>query len=710
MKNIFFICVFSLIAFTGCTDDDELYKNSGGSTEESTPLPNEKIDLKLFETINLDYPGLEQVKAWYESGNYYSAAKALLEYYKGRIGINNPNVSLLISTVTADEEKWANDALKANKYRFYVNNNYFEGKNEEEKKKKNPYSVQGENKSINWEFKPEGADNEYQKQLHRHYWMPYQAKTYQKTGNEQFVIEWKEVYADWIAKNPKPETPDEFKWWQLQVSQRIMGQTEMFDYYKFSTNFTPEWLSFFLVHFAEHADYLAKFRYKDENNILLTQGTALAFAGTLFPEFKNAKEWQETGFGILNEQVKKQFLPDGMLGDLSLHYHLGSLVEFYNLRKLVAQNQLPEGTFSPEVDAILLKAAELVMHFTYPNYFIPKSNYNCTSALNDSWMKTKSVLSKNFVKYHEMFPDNQELLFMATEGAEGTAPSTEVKAFEASGHYIFRDGWKFDDETKEGIVLIHSNNYSEESLSGADWSHNQPDNGTFELYRANRNFFPDSGVCTYMSNTDNDIKALRRWFRRTDSHNTLTLDNKDIVNAKGKLVKMEETPHQLVVTENQGYNNDFKHRRSIFFVDKKFFVLVDEGFGTATGTANLNFQLCEEESQATIDTDENGAHTLFSDGNNLLVRSFGTGNITCKEKEGRFSVENNRQYKKRKAYSLNMTKTADAPVRYITVLYPTNTPTEHTIRAEFTDKGNANNVSVKVTINNNEYNLGYQLK
>lgn len=142
MKNIFFICVFSLIAFTGCTDDDELYKNSGGnSTEEESTLPNEDIDQNLFETLNLDYPGLEQVKAWYETGNYYSAAKALLTYYKGRIGINNPNVSLLESTITADQEKWANDALKSNKYRFYVNNNYFEGKNEEEKRKKSLFCI-----------------------------------------------------------------------------------------------------------------------------------------------------------------------------------------------------------------------------------------------------------------------------------------------------------------------------------------------------------------------------------------------------------------------------------------------------------------------------------------------------------------------------------------------------------------------------------------
>ena len=50
MKNIFFICVFSLIAFTGCTDDDELYKNSGkDSAEEETSFPNEEIDQRLLK-------------------------------------------------------------------------------------------------------------------------------------------------------------------------------------------------------------------------------------------------------------------------------------------------------------------------------------------------------------------------------------------------------------------------------------------------------------------------------------------------------------------------------------------------------------------------------------------------------------------------------------------------------------------------------------
>ena len=171
------------------------------------------------------------MKAWYETGNYYSAAKALLDYYKGRIGITNPNVSLMNPTITEDEQLFADFAM--DKYRFYVNKNYFQNA-----EKKQPWSLQSEDKTINWQFKPEGADAEYQKQLHRHYWMPYQGKAYLKSNDEKYISSWKEVYADWIKQNPKPETPNTTTWWQLQVSTRIMGQTDLFEYFKCRTEYT----------------------------------------------------------------------------------------------------------------------------------------------------------------------------------------------------------------------------------------------------------------------------------------------------------------------------------------------------------------------------------------------------------------------------------------------------------------------------------------
>lgn len=319
-----------------------------------------------------------------------------------------------------------------------------------------------------------------------------------------------------------------------------------------------------------------------------------------------------------------------------------------------------------------------------------------------------------------MFPNNQELAWMATRGGQGHAPSAGIKVFENSGHYILRNGWD-----KTSTMLIHSNNYSNEKMD--IWSHNQPDNGTFELYHNGRNFFPDSGVSSYGgSGTPNNIRS---WFRQTKSHNTMILSDKetedndepnakrygdeDIKNTLGKLIRKGETnQYQFVATENQGYAN-FTHRRSIFFVtpkEKPFFVIVDEGIGNATGFSKLYFHLCDDKTaeSVSLDIENHGAHTTFSDNNNLFIRSFGNADITQNEVKGYISYDTKGLFLPRKAYSLVMDKKENSPVRYITVIYPVANETPE-ISARFTDDETfiEDAIKLEVTVNGQRYELGY---
>lgn len=129
-----------------------------------------------------------------------------------------------------------------------------------------------------------------------------------------------------------------------------------------------------------------------------------------------------------------------------------------------------------------------------------------------------------------------------------------------------------------------------------EW-HCQPDNGTFELWFNGKNLFPDSG--SYVFAGDEEVMRLRNWFRATAVHNTLTLDNRtiEVTESVTKLWQPEGNT-QILVTENPGYK-DLKHRRSVFFVDNSFFVIVDEAIGKAKGTVNLHYQLCEGETALT---------------------------------------------------------------------------------------------------------------
>lgn len=124
MKNIFFVtCVFTAITFTGCVDDDDdLLSGEISSGVEILPenKPNDVVEPKLFDIINLDYPGLEKVKSFYEAGEHYYATHALLEYYRTRTNVTNPGLSLVNVTITDADQAKADYALED--YRFHVNN------------------------------------------------------------------------------------------------------------------------------------------------------------------------------------------------------------------------------------------------------------------------------------------------------------------------------------------------------------------------------------------------------------------------------------------------------------------------------------------------------------------------------------------------------------------------------------------------------------
>lgn len=628
MKNTLFICLFAMFALSGCVDDEEEFATGGNISPELTPENKENavLNTAVFDQLNLDYPGLEKVKQYHEAGEDYLAASALLEYYRTRTNVINPNLSLVDVTYSDADLSKANYALE---YRFYVNGQL------EDPAIGKPYSV-GKAGAINWANNPKGTSAEYQKQLHRHQWFIPQAKVYRGTHDEKYINSWIEVYGDWIVQNPKPEAGpiDEGPWWQLQVATRVLDQVQLLDYYKTSSNFTPEWLTTFLVSFAEQADFLQAYPYKSGGNILITQANALATAGTLMPEFKNAENWKNKGNEILNTEIQ-QFLADGWHKEFSLHYHIGVIDNFYEAMKLANANGQ-----SVEFKDALRKAVEVVMHFTYPNFFAKGSSSDSEEKLdqivpmfNDSWNKTRSILTKNFKKYSEMFPESDELKYMATSGnggaSQGNTPGNEMKLFEDAGFYIMRNGW-----VPESTVMIFSNNkFNDESTSFASYSHNQPDNGTFELYINKRNFFPDSGVCAYES-SDKTIQGYRNWHRKTMHHNTLTLDDRNCEKADGKLLQSETKGNvETLVFENQSYPN-MRHRRAVFYVNKEFFVLVDEGIGSAAGSANLSFNLCRYESEVEYDANEMGAHTTFTD-NNIVVRTFTNETATFNEMEGR---------------------------------------------------------------------------
>jgi len=128
---------------------------------------------------------------------------------------------------------------------------------------------------------------------------------------------------------------------------------------------------------------------------------------------------------------------------------------------------------------------------------------------------------------------------------------------------------------------------------------------------------------------------------------------------------------------------------------------------------NLNFHLLPgmTPSEVVIDAAENGAHTAFADGNNLLVRTFANKAVTTTARTGYVSLVLD-ETTERPSYQVDLEKAAgDKAARFITVLYPASDASAETVSAEFIDEEFSETAArISVTAGGQTYRLSYTLE
>ena len=537
-----------------------------------------------------------------------------------------------------------------------------------------------------------------------------QAKAYRVTKNEDFVKSWIKVYNAWLNFYPVPSgtvTKSNLAWYGLQPAERLSVQMDVFQYFKYSSNFTPEWLTVFLTAFHETVEVVRKNYYQDGSNIYVAQIQSIFSAGVLFPEFKKSADWVREGASKISEQVVDQFLEDGVQNELDPSYHIGVISDFFNIYDLASKNNRLD-LFPNSYVENLKRAVGFVADIIFPNYSV--DNFNDTRSSS----YTKNVLLRNLRMYSEMFPENQKLKWLSTQGKQGVKPTDLVQLYSYSGYYMMRDDWG-----ENSTVFILKNNYNPDNK----W-HCQPDNGTFGLFRKGRNFTPDAGVYSYGGTAESN--ADRNAFRATKMHNTMTKNSLDIADGfmKGKFLKNESnSEYDLIVTENKSYN-DLTHRRAVYFINKEFFVIVDEGYGeNSTPLVNVNFNLSPKRDDVIIDDNSDsfvyGAHTQYSDKNNMMFKTFvgTTDGYQAINNTNYISEKLGEKTHQRRFYQVSVKKPADGAARFITVIHPFTDEEAFNnldITAKFNDSNiggfNVKGAAVEVDVNGKVYELSYELE
>lgn len=698
MKRLFTLMMLVALLMAGCnksvlSEDETQVGELPELPDKDNPM-NEEIDLRMFDALNLDAAGLEDVKRAFEAEEYHRAASRLLDYYRTRSGVIHPNVQLVNVKPTAGDIQYADAALEG---KFFGAKGY------------DPpvyitFDQDGNIVSIDWKLsETQGADNEVCWQLHRHQWFVPLAKMYRSTGDEKYFKAWRDVYTDWIKQNPSTlpadATPEDrnhlkFTWRALETSARIEVMCEEFLYLISSPNFTPELLSMFLVNLKHHTDYVIN-NYAADGNHIIMEAQRVVYAACIFPEMAQSEEWLQNGSAKLGDEIIKQVLPDGMQYELDYGYHIAAINDFNNAYNMVAINRRTNH-FSPDYTSRLRNMMELVKNITFPNYTIPQFD----DTKQNSW--SNSVLSRNFRTYNTVFPDDKEFLWLGTNGREGKKPFSLNRSFTSSGYYILRNGWDMS-----STVMVMSNGPAGPNGGSGypEGFHNQIDNGTFELWYNGRNFFPDSGVYKYEG--DAQTNQERREFRQSRMHNTMTVGYANIQKCAGLLwVDDIESQANVLVTSNQ--NGAINHRRTIFFVDKlsakPFFVLVDEAIGSGTGTLNLNFNMLEGDN-VVQDLTNHTVYTNYATGSNMFVQTFAPVGATLTSEQfagGKVSYDINKVIARPgSCWAVNQTKSASVTARYLTVLLPMNTNPEDAkpvISATFNQEYSKTGIDVSITI------------
>ena len=161
------------------------------------------------------------------------------------------------------------------------------------------------------------------------------------------------------------------------------------------------------------------------------------------------------------------------------------------------------------------------------------------------------------------------------------------------------------------------------------------------------------------------------------------------------------------MTENPHYEG-LKHRRSVFFVDQSYFVIVDEAVGDAKGTVNLNYHLCE----GTVNVDgKNHILTTAYDGpSNMKLQCFAEKKASIREKEGWRSTAY-RVRVPRTSVSFDVDKKDSEAVRYITIIYPSkNAVSFPAFKAKFLNKKfDENGVKIEISVDGKKRQLEYKL-
>lgn len=419
---------------------------------------------RMFARIDLDLPGLAEVKQAVQKEDFETAIAKLVAYFEGR---RKP-----YDIISADDVP-----------------------------KRNPdFDTKEADSLMNAGFNDVDMEGYGARKIMK--------TAYLNTGDDKYAKRLNDWLIDWYVNRPAPSLSKiggsgwDPNWASLSTGLRLGHYFVAYSGIHASPGFSNDGRLVYIVGLADHCNTLVQCGGDAGGNWSFTQNSSMLTFAMNFPEFKDTAIWQKTAIERLTATMKLDILPDGVETESAPSYQRMA----YNpvasgvYDDLIVSRGL-KTPFATRLKTILEKQAEYFMYLAMPNGVAP-----CLGDWGHEDQR-RPILedAKRFGR--------SDMLYVGSAGKSGRKPIELSKMYPYAGMVTMRSDWgdtgrAYDD----GRYLI---------LHGVHWgAHGHNDLNSINLYAYGRELLTDPGAYLYGS-PEHDLLG------RAKSHNLMTVDNED---------------------------------------------------------------------------------------------------------------------------------------------------------------------------------------
>ncbi len=560
VTQLTFLLALSL-TMVSCQDRASTHPWSGLTSADDLMRYYPQYIHQLFHALDLDYPGLDQVRSLLERGDTSRAADALLHHYQqvdrpwvaGTIPGTDGKLALrLAQLLCQDSLLWQDTPAGI------------------------PRAADG---GWQWDHTGPHKDDEFGYTLNGQKYLTALVTAWQRTGDEAYIQTLDRVVRDWIIHHPLPAPEDsiylvldpdvdldwrdigEVEWRTLETGHRLgVSWTPPFYALQSSPSLRPATRLMMLSSLTGQAGYLYRY-HKSNHNWTTMEMNGLGLTALAFPEFAASETWSDYAWQVMEREIGRQVYPDGTQTEISTKTQWVALQRFESMYQ---HYQKARGTADSTYVDRLQQMYSYLAYAMRPDGHQPLNNDSDREDLRPRVLDAATRYGR---------PDWQ---YIATNGAQGKLPDQGPSiTFPWAGVHIMRNEWR---------PMAH---WSLFDTGPYGTGHQHRDMLHLSIAAYGEDLLVDGGRYTHEDYFSFDPTVWRGYFRSSHSHNVILVDGQGQqagpLRTDAALVDGRDYLHHRDYTYASGRFSDgfervegpVKHRRSVLYLRDQLWLVLD---------------------------------------------------------------------------------------------------------------------------------------